>query len=133
VLILGDLGRPADAILLLRSLRAGRLHSRVHPSQPVITLGASDEFSTLRAYEAGSDHHLPSDSAYLIVRAVITVVAWRALHDVVSRHFRVGALHIDTPQGQPTSTPPRSSSAGSSTKSSPNSPATPAGSSLRPS
>ena len=96
VLILGALGRPADATVLVRDLRAGRLHSRVHPAQPVITLGAGDEFSTLRAYEAGSDHHLAADSAYLILRAVIAAIAWRALHDVVSRHVHVGALHIDT-------------------------------------
>jgi len=32
--------------------------TRIHPAQPVITLGADDELSTLRAYEAGSDHHL---------------------------------------------------------------------------
>jgi two-component system KDP operon response regulator KdpE len=96
VLILGALQRPADATLLVRSLRAGRLHTRVHPAQPVITLGPTDEFSILRAYEAGSDHHLASDSGYLVLRAVIAVVAWRALHDVVSRHVHVGALHIDT-------------------------------------
>jgi DNA-binding response OmpR family regulator len=96
VLILGDLGRPADSTTLVRNLRAERLHTRVHPAQPVITLGATDELSTLRSYEAGSDHHLPTDSAYLILRAVIDAIARRVLHDVLSRHVHVGALHIDT-------------------------------------
>jgi two-component system KDP operon response regulator KdpE len=96
VLLLADLGRPADAPGLLRELRAGRLHTRVHPAQPVITLGASDELSTLRAYQAGSDHHLGADSAYLIVRAVIDAIMRRTVEEITSRHIHVEALHIDT-------------------------------------
>jgi DNA-binding response OmpR family regulator len=96
VLILADLARPADAPGLVRDLRAGRLHTRVHPGQPVITLGATDELSTLRAYQAGSDHHLPADSTYLIVRAVIDAIARRTSEQTTSRHVHVDALHIDT-------------------------------------
>lgn len=96
LLILADLGRPADTFGLLRTLRAGQLHTRVHPAQPVITLGASDELSTLRAYHAGSDHHLPVDSTYLILRAVIDTVARRINEQITSRHIHVEGLHIDT-------------------------------------
>ena len=53
--MLGALERPTEATKLVRSVRAGE-HERVHPALPVITLGAGDE---LRAYESGSDHHLP--------------------------------------------------------------------------
>ena len=96
LVILSDLARSGDALVLLRTLRAGQLHTRVHPAQPVITLGAAGELSTLRAYEAGSDHHLAEDSAYLVVRAVIDAVARRTVEQITSRHMHIGALHIDT-------------------------------------
>lgn len=96
VVLLGDFDSAADAPALLRALRAGQLHARVHPAQPVVTIGDASELATVRAYEAGSDHHLTADSAYLVVRAVIEAVARRTLHDVTSRHLHVGALHIDT-------------------------------------
>jgi DNA-binding response OmpR family regulator len=96
VVLLGDFDSAADAPALLRSLRAGQLHTRVHPAQPVVTIGDASELATVRAYEAGSDHHLTADSAYLVVRAVIQAVARRTLDDVTSRHLHVGSLHIDT-------------------------------------
>jgi DNA-binding response OmpR family regulator len=96
LLILADLARPADTTKLVRELRAGRLDSRVHPAQPVITLGASDELSILRAYQAGSDHHLPADSNYLILRAVIDTVLRRTVEELTSRHIHIETLHIDT-------------------------------------
>ena len=95
VMLLGDFDSAADTPALLRALRAGQLH-RVHPGQPVVTIGDASELATVRAYEAGSDHHLTSDSAYLVVRAVIEAVARRTLHDITSRHLHIGALHIDT-------------------------------------
>lgn len=96
VVLLGDFDSAADAPALLRALRAGQLHTRVHPGQPVVTIGDGSELATVRAYEARSDHHLTSDSAYLVVRAVIEAVARRTLHDITSRHLHVGSLHIDT-------------------------------------
>ena len=93
-LLLGDLQRPADSLALLRAIRAGE-HPRIHPDQPIITLGAADEISTLRAYEAGSDHHLASDTGYLVLRAVIAAIA-RRTGETVARHIHVGELHIDT-------------------------------------
>ena len=95
VLLLGELQRPADSPSLLRAIRAEQ-HTRIHPAQPVITLGDADELSALRAYEAGSDHHLATDTGYVLLRAVVTNVARRALSDHSSRHLQVGALHIDT-------------------------------------
>ena len=95
VLLLGELHRPADSPALLREIRAEQ-HTRIHPAQPVVTLGADDELSALRAYEAGSDHHLATDTGYLLLRAVLASVARRALQDHSSRHLQVGALHIDT-------------------------------------
>jgi DNA-binding response OmpR family regulator len=96
VVLLGDFDSAADAPALLRSLRAGQLHSRIHPAQPVVTIGDASELATVRAYEAGSDHHVTSDSAYLVVRAVIEAVARRTLQNITSRHLHVGSLHIDT-------------------------------------
>jgi DNA-binding response OmpR family regulator len=95
VLLLGDLGRPADSPALLGAIRAGE-HIRIHPAQPVITLGDTDEISTLRAYDAGSDHHLAGSTGYFVLRAVLLSVARRVLEDVTSRHLQVGDLHIDT-------------------------------------
>jgi CheY-like chemotaxis protein len=68
VLILGDLEQPADGLRLLRAIR-GDEHARIHPSQPVITLGGDDELTVLRAYESGSDHHLAHSCGYLLLRA----------------------------------------------------------------
>lgn len=95
VLLLGELATPADSPALLRAIRAGQ-HPRVHPAQPTVTLGASDDLTTLRAYETGSDHHLAADSAYVVLRAVLASVVRRTLHDVTSRHLHIGSLHIDT-------------------------------------
>jgi DNA-binding response OmpR family regulator len=95
VLILGDLEQPADAPKLLRALRAGQF-PRVHPNQPVITLGQTDELSTLRAYDAGSDHHLAHDTGYLVLRATINALLRRIYEELRSRHIYVGDLHIDT-------------------------------------
>ena len=96
VLLLGDFAAAADAPALLRAVRAGQQHTRIHPAQPVVTIGDDGELATVRAYEAGSDHHISTDSAYLVVRAVIQAVARRTLGDVTSRHLHVGSLHIDT-------------------------------------
>jgi two-component system OmpR family response regulator len=93
-LILGGLEHPADAPALLRAVRAGE-HPRIHPGLAVITLGATDELTVLRAYESGSDHHLSGDSGYLLLRAVLASVTRRALETVTSRHLHVGEIHID--------------------------------------
>lgn len=95
VLLLGALERRADSPTLLRTIRSGHLRG-IHPDQPVITLGADDEISVLRAYEAGSDHHLPDATSYLLLRAVLQSVARRVLGETDARHLRIGALHIDT-------------------------------------
>jgi DNA-binding response OmpR family regulator len=95
VVLLGDLARPADSPALLRAIRADA-HSHIHPAQPVITLGDDDEISALRAYEAGSDHHLAATTGYVLLRAVLVSVARRVLDDVTSRYLQVGELHIDT-------------------------------------
>lgn len=97
LVILAALERPADALALLRDLRAGRLHTRVHCAQPVVTIGPADDLGTLRAYEAGSDHHLPATSGYLVLRAALAAVARRTLDEPAdARHVHVGQLHIDT-------------------------------------
>ena len=96
VVILADLEHPPDAGALLREIRDGRAYPRIHPAQPIITLGATDELTTLLAYENGSDHHLATDTGYLILRAAIAALTRRARADRVSRHLHVGELHIDT-------------------------------------
>jgi DNA-binding response OmpR family regulator len=94
VLILGCLQRPADAPALLRAIRAGE-HDRIHPGQPVITIGATDELTVLRAYESGSDHHLPEHTGYVLLRAVLASVTRRAREKTTGRHMYVGEIHID--------------------------------------
>jgi DNA-binding response OmpR family regulator len=94
VLILGELQRAADAPGLLRGVRGGE-HQRVHPGLPVITIGAGDELTALRAYECGSDHHLPDEAGYLLLRAVLAAVVRRTLESVTSRHLHVAGMHID--------------------------------------
>jgi DNA-binding response OmpR family regulator len=95
VALLGDLEHPADVPELIRQVRAGE-HQRVHPRQPILTLGATDELTVLRAYEAGSDHHLPQGTGYVVLRAVVAAVVRLTLTDVSSRHLHIGELHIDT-------------------------------------
>jgi len=94
VMVLGDLQQPADAPRLLRAVRAGE-HPRIHPGLPVITIGAEDELTALRAYESGSDHHLPDDTGYMLLRAVLATVARRTLDDATARHLHVGEIHVD--------------------------------------
>src|SRR5215216_2223248 len=99
VLMLGALEQPAAALTLLRELRAGTLDPRAWPELPTITLAplaAGDgELDALRAYEAGSDHHLPAGAGYLHQRAVLEVVARRA-RGATRRVHRVGAIEVDT-------------------------------------
>jgi DNA-binding response OmpR family regulator len=94
VLVLGELQRPSDAPGLLRGLR-GSEHPRVHPGLPVITIGAGDELTTLRAYESGSDHHLPDNTGYVLLRAVLRSVVRRAFEDLTARHLQAGDIHLD--------------------------------------
>jgi DNA-binding response OmpR family regulator len=94
VLILGELERPADGPGLLRALRAGK-HPRIHPGLAVITIGAGDELTALRAYESGSDHHLPQDTGYLVLRAVVASIVRRALEEVTARYLQVGEIGVD--------------------------------------
>jgi DNA-binding response OmpR family regulator len=94
VMVLGRLQRPADAPALLRAIRAGE-HPRIHPAQPVITMGADDELTVLRAYETGSDHHLPDTTGYLLLRAVLASVLRRTVNTLTSRHLHVAGMHID--------------------------------------
>jgi DNA-binding response OmpR family regulator len=94
VLLLGELQRPADAPGLLRAVRGGQ-HQRIHPGLPVITIGAGDELTTLRAYESGSDHHLPDDTGYVLLRAVLRSVIRRTFEDLTARHLQVGEIGVD--------------------------------------
>lgn len=122
--MLGDFEAPAAAPALLRALRAGELHARIHPAQPIVTIGANDELATVRAYEAGSDHHVSSDSAYLVVRAVISAIVRRTLADVTSRHLHVGRCTSTRPRAASSFTAARSHSAARSSICSASSPAT---------
>jgi two-component system response regulator ResD len=94
VLILGDLEHPADGLRLLRAIR-GDEHPRIHPGQAVLTLGADDELTVLRAYESGSDHNLADSSGYLLLRAVLATLTRRTLETITSRHLHIGEIHID--------------------------------------
>jgi DNA-binding response OmpR family regulator len=94
VLILGELERPFETTALVRSIRAGK-HPRVHPGLAVITLGPGDELSALRAYESGSDHHLPADTSYVLLRTVIASLIRRVLEENSVRCLQAGAITVD--------------------------------------
>jgi DNA-binding response OmpR family regulator len=94
VLILGELERPCQAPGLVRSIRAGE-HQRVHSGLLVITLGAGDELTTLRAYENGSDHHLPTGTGYVLLRTVLAAVIRRVLDPSRVRHLQAGVIDVD--------------------------------------
>ncbi len=93
VLLLATLEQPTDALELLRELRAGRLPGHARADLPVVTVGASRELDALRAYDAGSDHHVPADASYLLLAAAITAVLRRSAATPMRRC--VGALEID--------------------------------------
>lgn len=98
VLILGALERPAAAPALLRELRAAALDPRCWPELPAITLAplvCDGELDALRAYEVGSDHHLPIDVGYLHLRGVLDALTRRA-RGVTHRVHRAGGIEIDT-------------------------------------
>ena len=93
--LVADLEHPAAAPALIGAIRCGA-HHRIHREQPIITLGAGDELTALRSYEAGSDHHMAHDTGYVVLRAVIAAVVRITLRDSASRHLHVADLHIDT-------------------------------------
>lgn len=94
LVVLGGLERPAASVMFLRDLRAGRLDAE--PDAAVLTLGGSDAVSQLRAYEAGSDHHLPADVSYVLLREIISAVLRRAVEPrASSRRLEFGPLSID--------------------------------------
>ena len=61
----------------------------------MITLGVGDELTALRAYESGSDHHLPGNTGYVLLRAVLATVMRRSDEQPGGRHLQVGDIHID--------------------------------------
>ena len=123
VLILGELERPFETTALVRSLRHGR-HPRVHPGVAVITLGPGDELSALRAYESGSDHHLPAGTGYVLLRTVIAALIRRVLEDSSVRHLHAGAIDVDLTARPSPSPESRCTSAAWSSNCSPSSPTT---------
>jgi len=94
VLILGELERSSETPALVRSVRAGR-HPRVHPGLAVITMGAGDELSALRAYESGSDQHLPADTGYVLLRTVLASLIRRVLEETSVRCLHAGGITVD--------------------------------------
>jgi hypothetical protein len=124
-LVLGELARPADGPAFLRAVRAGE-HPRIHPGLAVITIGATDELTVLRAYESGSHHHLPHDTGYLLLRAVLQSVVRRSLEDVTARYLQAGDIGVDLAAR---SADVAGNSAAWSSSCSSSSPATPSGSS----
>jgi two-component system, OmpR family, response regulator ResD len=94
VVLLGGLEHPVEGRTLLRAVRGGE-HPRIHPGQPIITLGAGDELAALRAYESGSDHHLAEETGYVLVRTVIASVMRRVDEHNGGRHLQVADIHID--------------------------------------
>lgn len=93
LLLLADFEQPASALDLLRDLRAGRLTGHARADLPVVTLGGGGELDALRAYRAGSDHHLTADTGYLLIHAAITAVLRRVEAPSVRR--QIGPIEID--------------------------------------
>ena len=129
ILALADLQGAAHSLALLREIRAGQLHPRIHPAQPVITLGDADQLAGLHAYESGSDHHLSADTGYVVLRAVLATILRRALQDITSRHLHVGVLHLNLAARTVDINTSSSTSADANSRCSPSSPKTPAASS----
>lgn len=99
ILLLGTVGKPGATAELLRELRAGALDCPA--VLPVLTFGASDTVTQLRAYEAGSDHHLPTDVGYVLLRGIIAAVVRRCtMRERPAEVIEVGPLVIDTAQRQ---------------------------------
>lgn len=96
LLMLGALQHPAEAPALLVDLRAGRLDPIIDQQLPVLTLGATDQVTQLRAYDSGGDHHVASDIDYLVLRAVIAALLRRTGDTTrCPRCLRLGPLTID--------------------------------------
>jgi hypothetical protein len=56
--------RPADGPGLLRAVRAGE-HPRIHRRLAIITLGGTDELTTLRVYESTTASQTPPLAIHL--------------------------------------------------------------------
>lgn len=94
-ILLGSLEKPSTAGTFLRELRAGHFDG-VDAHVPVITLGTADPVSQLRAYENGSDHHLPVNVAYVLLRAVVAAVVRRSSGpQAAPRVIQLGSLMVD--------------------------------------
>lgn len=94
VLLLGGLERPEASASLLRSVRTAAL-ATVSARLPVITLGATDTVSVLRAYETGADHHVAGDVDYVTLRAILVAVLRRCGAADQPTVLEDGALSID--------------------------------------
>lgn len=94
VLLLSELDAPAQSTQLLRALRADELDAPA--VLPVLTFGATDLVVELRAYELGSDHHLPGACDYVLLRAVLAAVLRRCATPARrSAVLRIGPLSLD--------------------------------------
>lgn len=97
-MMLGTLERPAASLELLRSLRASQL-ADADPNLAVFTFGGDQDAAVLRAYDAGSDHHVigaPDD--HTLTRAIVACLLRRLVFPATRRHvLRCGSLTVDVP------------------------------------
>jgi DNA-binding response OmpR family regulator len=101
VVVLGAIGEPRAALVLLRELRRGE--AGCDPSVAVVALGASaGGLELLRAFEAGADHYMPRPPAYLELRARVRACIQRRRGWARPRALNVGALALDRDQHRAT-------------------------------
>lgn len=99
-MVLGDLGTPAAAVELLRTIRASTgVPTQPSAALPVIALvDLADELAVLRAFHAGADDVADRDTSYAVLRARLLVLLGRAGGQTCEPMLKVGALELSTVQ-----------------------------------
>jgi DNA-binding response OmpR family regulator len=94
-LVLGELEKPGTSLALLRELRAGEVAGS-DPRLPVLALGADNDHTAVRFYEAGADIALPSEASPLLLKGALEAVLIRGGgQDQRRRLLRCGTLLVD--------------------------------------
>jgi DNA-binding response OmpR family regulator len=98
-LVLGPLAASADAMMLLRELRAEQPPMSVEPALPVLCLGrGGDELAELRALRAGADDWLALPLRYPVLHARLLALLRRCEERARLGTVRIGRLELNNAQ-----------------------------------